>query len=124
MRNLLVFITMALFLFAADNPNQLTKAEISEGWLLLYDGESAFGWSPEGGAEWSTDPDGNLTAKSGDSGDMLLNTTFGEYQISCEMRALSAKGSGLVLNGTMIPPPKPNDKWHVYTATLSGGHLV
>src|SRR4051794_33000272 len=108
MRNLLIFISIALFVFAGDNPNQLTKAEITEGWLLLYDGESAFGWTPEGGAEWSTDPDGNLTAKSGDSGDMILNTSFGEYQISCEMRAPIAKGSGLVLNGHTIPAPKAN----------------
>ena len=34
---------------AADpKPNALTEKEIADGWLLLFDGESTFGWTVEG----------------------------------------------------------------------------
>lgn len=31
-------------------PNQLTRAEITEGWILLFDGETTFGWKVKGKA--------------------------------------------------------------------------
>ena len=39
--------------FAEDKPkpNALTPKEIAEGWLLLYDGETTFGWNVEGDAK-------------------------------------------------------------------------
>jgi len=33
---------------AADKPNTLTPQEIADGWLLLFDGETTFGWEIEG----------------------------------------------------------------------------
>jgi hypothetical protein len=115
---------LAAAVLAAQNRNTLSPREIAEGWILLYDGESAFGWTPEGGAQWSTDPDGDLRAKSGDSGDMVHNTIFGEYQLTCELKAAVAKGSGLVLNGVVIPPPRPDDKWHRVSVLAAAGKLV
>jgi Domain of Unknown Function (DUF1080) len=107
-----------------QNRNQLTPKEAADGWLLLYDGQSAFGWTPEGGAEWVTGADGDLSAKSGDSGDMVFNTIFGDYQLVCDIKSPVAKGSGLVLNGVAIPAPKSGDKWHTYSVTVSGAHLA
>ena len=46
-----------LFLFAAPTvvlaadapkPNSLTPKEIEEGWILLFDGETTYGWKTEG----------------------------------------------------------------------------
>jgi hypothetical protein len=115
---------LAAALLAAQTRNQLTVKEAAEGWILLYDGEGIFGWTPEGGAEWNTDPDGDLRARTGDSGDMVLNTVFGDYQLTCEIKAPVAKGSGLVLSGVSIPAPKPNDKYHPVSVTATGGKLV
>lgn len=36
---------------AEDKPNTLTPKEIEEGWILLFDGESTFGWKIDGDAE-------------------------------------------------------------------------
>jgi hypothetical protein len=121
---ILIFLLALAALLHAQNRNLLTAKEVSDGWILLYDGESAFGWSPEGGAQWSTDPDGVLTARAGDSGDMVLTTVFGDFQLACEVRAPSAKGSGLVLSGVSVPAPKAGDKWHSYTVTSSGGRVT
>lgn len=35
-------------IFAGDKPNTLTQKEIEEGWILLFDGETTFGWKTEG----------------------------------------------------------------------------
>jgi hypothetical protein len=35
---------------AKTNPNSLTPKEVTDGWLLLFDGETTFGWQVEGEA--------------------------------------------------------------------------
>src|SRR6516165_7567269 len=35
----------------ATKPNTLTSKEIADGWILLFDGETKFGWKTEGLAE-------------------------------------------------------------------------
>jgi hypothetical protein len=56
MRRLLAFSALMLALLparAADEPkpNTLTPKEIADGWLLLFDGETTFGWKIEGEAK-------------------------------------------------------------------------
>ena len=43
---LLCFTVVPTFGAEEAKPNTLTKQEIADGWLLLFDGESAFGWNP------------------------------------------------------------------------------
>jgi hypothetical protein len=44
-----VSVLLACPAAAADpKPNTLTQKEIADGWLLLFDGESTFGWTAEG----------------------------------------------------------------------------
>ena len=33
--------------------NRLSEKEVSGGWLLLFDGESTFGWKPRGASQWA-----------------------------------------------------------------------
>ncbi|MDB5306163.1 MAG: hypothetical protein JWO38_365 [Gemmataceae bacterium] len=53
----LLLVVAALFVagpaFAADKPrpNTLTPKEIADGWLLLFDGETTFGWKVDGEAK-------------------------------------------------------------------------
>src|SRR4051794_30037772 len=35
----------------AAKPNTLTPKEIADGWILLFDGETTFGWKVDGPAE-------------------------------------------------------------------------
>jgi hypothetical protein len=50
MRSLLVLLSLAATVHAAEpaKPNTLTPKEIEEGWILLFDGETTFGWKTEG----------------------------------------------------------------------------
>src|SRR5262245_52728060 len=51
----LLVLAVAAPCFADDKdkpkPNTLTPKEIAEGWILLVDGESTFGWKIDGAAE-------------------------------------------------------------------------
>src|SRR4051812_19723265 len=46
-------------------PNALTPKEIADGWILLFDGETAFGWKTEGDATAAV-KDGKLVVQAGD----------------------------------------------------------
>ncbi|MFO0842151.1 MAG: DUF1080 domain-containing protein [Gemmataceae bacterium] len=52
-RSLVLIAALALPLLAADDrkPNTLTPKEVAEGWLLLFDGETTFGWVIDGEAK-------------------------------------------------------------------------
>jgi hypothetical protein len=61
---LFVILTTAA---AAQQPNTLTAAEVSGGWILLFDGHSLSGWTPEGAAQWRVE-NGALVADAGGYG--------------------------------------------------------
>jgi hypothetical protein len=51
LRSLLTLLTLlvpASCSFAADKPAPLTAKEIAEGWILLFDGETNYGWKIDG----------------------------------------------------------------------------
>src|SRR5688572_3791039 len=88
----------------AAGPNQLTPAELSEGWILLFDGESLYGWEPSSPANWKA-ADGVISVSEGEKG--LLNTTseFADYVFKCDFKAPAATNSGIFLR----TPVKPTD---------------
>jgi hypothetical protein len=65
----LLLVASLLFLaapgFADDKPkpNTLTPQEIADGWIMLFDGETTFGWGKEGNPQVK---DGNLIFSAGD----------------------------------------------------------
>ncbi|MEI8022516.1 MAG: hypothetical protein WCH39_30180, partial [Schlesneria sp.] len=50
----------------ADGSNWLTREEISEGWIRLFDGQTLFGWKPNNKLGWSV-KNGVITADSSDA---------------------------------------------------------
>src|SRR5690348_5259628 len=73
----------ALPLRAADEPrpNTLTPKEAADGWLLLFDGETTFGWAVEGGAEVK---DGNLVLGGDKPTVATFTTTFSGAELAFE----------------------------------------
>ena len=69
----LLLALLAVPAFADDNakPNTLTPKEIADGWVLLFDGETTFGWTVDGGAQIK---DGILSL-GGDKAAALTSTT-------------------------------------------------
>ena len=47
--------------------NTLTPEELDQGWILLFDGESLFGWTPGSDANWKAH-DGVISVTEGSQG--------------------------------------------------------
>jgi hypothetical protein len=62
-------------------PNTLTPKEMAEGWLLLFDGETAFGWKIDGEAKAE---DGLLVLGGGKATTATME--FGYFEASWELR--------------------------------------
>ncbi|MBY0459813.1 MAG: DUF1080 domain-containing protein [Gemmataceae bacterium] len=74
-------------------PNTLTPKEIADGWILLFDGETTFGWTA-GSAAVSDDPKPTPKVKDGalvvvgesKTGTRLHARAFGDYELSFEVK--------------------------------------
>ena len=69
-------------------PNTLTPKEIADGWLLLFDGETTFGWKIDGEAKVEK---GMLILGGSQSVTARTTTPFGMYRLSVEFTALQGK---------------------------------
>ncbi len=89
-------------LAAPAQPNTLTADELAEGWLLLFDGQTLFGWTPSSKANWEV-TNGVVRASEGDPG--LLHTTsqFGNYVLKVDFRAPKGTNSGVFLRTNAKP---------------------
>jgi len=82
----------------------LSAEELADGWILLFDGETMFGWRPAHKADWKV-VDGALTATEGEQG--LLHTTsqWGNYVLKLDVRSAAGGNSGIFLRTS----PKPSE---------------
>ncbi|MBM3774769.1 MAG: DUF1080 domain-containing protein, partial [Acidobacteria bacterium] len=148
MKFLLSALLSAVTLAAAHNT--LSSKEIFEGWILLFDGETTFGWTPEGKAEWRV-ADGVLVADAGESGYLRGNSAFADYVFRCDFRTGPEGNSGIFLRSAKEGQPHVTgyelqifnqhpewptaslvnhrkaksvqpapDQWHTYEVTVSG----
>jgi len=100
----LCFAAVFPSLMAQSKPNTLTPKEVGEGWILLWDGESTFGWEPFGKAEWKI-ADGVLSASSGDSGWLSSNTPFADFVLKADFRTGADGNSGIFLRSSKEGQP-------------------
>ncbi len=100
----LLLVLACRFTLPAAELNRLTPEELADGWILLFDGESLYGWEPATKADWNVD-NGVIKVATGEAG--LLNTTseFADYQLKVDFRAPKTTNSGVFLR----TPTKPKD---------------
>lgn len=104
MRPVLIAFLAASTCFAQAAPNTLTQKEIDEGWILLFDGESLFGWQPQGTAEWMVE-NGAITTRPGPYGWLRSNSQFADYVLKLEFRACENCNSGVFLRSATTGEP-------------------
>jgi hypothetical protein len=107
----LITNTVAVFLLVAASgvaraaePNSLSPAEIDEGWLLLFDGETTFGWQPTSNANWKV-ADGVISVSGGEKGLLCTTCEFADYELKVDFRAPATTNSGVFLR----TPQQPTD---------------
>lgn len=76
--------------------NQLTSEELAAGWILLFDGETLFGWRPESKANWNV-KDGTISVSSGEPGLLRTTSQFADYELKVDFRAAKGTNSGVFL---------------------------
>jgi hypothetical protein len=90
-------LSAALPAASAPKHNTLTKSEIENGWILLFDGETSFGWSPRGEARWAVS-DGTVSVIPGSGKGMLTtNTEFADYKLKADFWIDDVANSGVFL---------------------------
>ncbi|MCA9216354.1 MAG: DUF1080 domain-containing protein [Planctomycetales bacterium] len=140
----------ASHLVAADNV--LTPEEQADGWLLLFDGETTYGWRQSGNADWKVG-DGRIIVTEGEQCLLYTTTQFCDYEFKVDFRATPTTNSGIFLRTSpkpqnvtrdcyelnIAPPDNPfptgsfvgrqkvegagaDDAWHTYEVRAEGGH--
>ncbi len=83
---------------------RLTEAELRDGWIRLFDGQSLMGWHNAGDADWRVE-DGVIMATHGESCLLTTQVRFSDYEIELEFLAGERTNSGIFLR----TPAKPTD---------------
>jgi len=74
----------------------LTDAELAEGWIALFDGQSLFGWKAHSKAVWSI-KEGAVGVSEGEKGLLCTTVPFDNYVLKAEFRAAKGTNSGIFL---------------------------
>src|SRR5215469_11205545 len=69
----------------AEKHNTLTAKEAADGWLLLFDGESTYGWRSPNGSKWTV-ASGMLAPQAGKPGLLVTTTAFTDFELAFEYR--------------------------------------
>ncbi len=104
----------------SDSVNRLTPAELADGWLLLFDGETLFGWKPVSEADWKVDG-GAITVTAGKPGLLRTTSQWGNYVLKADFR-VAAETEGAVYLRT--PPVVTDPKNRAYGVRLAGAKVT
>ena len=150
---LLSVLLLAAALGSAQT-NTLTPKEAASGWILLFDGNSLFGWTQEGGAQWRVE-DGTLVGDSSQPGWLRSNSPFADFTLKLDYRTGPEGNSGVFLRsakegqphitgyelqifnqhpqyptGSLVnhikakPVQPAPNQWHTYEIEATGDHFV
>ena len=103
---------------AQPKVNVLTDAELAEGWVLLFDGDTLFGWTALGNANWQA-VDGAIRASYGEPGLLCTNSQFGDYELKVDFRVVTDGNSGVFLQ-TTANPTRADLTTKCYEVNISG----
>ena len=84
-------------------PNTLTPKEAADGWILLFDGQSLFGWTQEGKAEWRAE--NGVLLPGGDTGWLRSNSAFADFELQCDFRTGPEGNSGIFVRSAKEGAP-------------------
>src|SRR5436305_7220541 len=98
---LLAFAASALEAQTADKkvtqpPKPLSDAELADGWIALFDGQTLFGWTPASKADWQVE-DGAIIVTGGEKGLLCTTVEFDNYVLKADFRAAKNTNSGIFL---------------------------
>ncbi len=84
--------------------NKLSKELVSEGWILLFDGETLYGWETHGNCTWKV-ADGALMCDTGTDGWLGTTTEFADFTLKLQYRISANGNSGIFFRADKGPQP-------------------
>jgi len=112
-------------------PSRLTKQQLAQGWISLFDGETLFGWQPVGGSKWNVFK--GILAPEGDKAATIATTMpFDNYVLAVEYQTrnddvellLNAEVEGDKLSAAAGPKLQPTGAGvGTVTATVRHGKV-
>src|SRR5216683_756625 len=96
-----ILLLLATPLCAADlaKANTLTPKEIADGWILLFDGATTFGWKIDGAAKVEN---GALVLGGEKAGTLATTSTFGSFELRLEKTVRGPNQPRIVVGGTNL----------------------
>ena len=91
------------------------QAADCDGWINLFDGETLFGWTQFGDAEWEVE-DGMLEASKGTGGWLASTCQFADFELSAKVSIKPGCSTGLVLRGGLEGHADENGSTVIYIA--------
>jgi hypothetical protein len=124
---LLLLLPLTTACWAADEGglNQLTPKEAAQGWLLLFDGETTFGWDPAGQPKVQ---EGALSFSGDETVQAATTTAFRDYEVTFEYRiargSKDARPVKLLRDADTSFPLTVYDDWAQAVFTFNGGQTT
>ncbi len=128
---------ISTFVPAEIPANTLSSEELAQGWILLWDGESSFGWAPHASGDWKGF-EGSLHASPGSYMWLRHRTPFANFTLRADVRMKTLEAdSGIFIRAAVDGDPTRtgyqininnlNKDWGngsiVYRAKSNGGTL-
>jgi hypothetical protein len=88
----------------AAEHNKLSKEEVADGWILLFDGETLYGWEMHGECTWKV-TDGILMCDEGKDGWLGTTTEFMDFVLKLQYRISANGNSGIFFRADKGPQP-------------------
>ncbi len=107
--SLLMVLLVSVLSFAGTQGvpelNTLTAGEVAEGWILLWDGQTTFGWEPAVRSEWKS-AEGSLSLASGGFTWLRHKTPFADFVLKVDFRMKAAEAdSGIFIRAALDGDP-------------------
>ena len=83
----------------------LSRDQLEDGWVQLFDGQTLFGWEANSDANWSVQ-DGVIHSDSGSPGLIVTTVPFSDYELLCDFKLEKGGNSGVFLR-TPVTPENP-----------------
>ena len=85
-----------------SSPSALTKDELADGWIRLFDEQTLFGWRATSATNWRVEEDA-IVVDSGDQGLLATTTQFADFVLRLEFRSDPETNSGIFLRSSLDP---------------------
>jgi hypothetical protein len=95
-------------------------AGAQDGWIDLFDGETLFGWTASGEAQWQVE-DGALECESGSGGWIRTNAPFADFELEAEIRVSPEASTGLVFRAAADGHPLENGTGTIFISEPKDG---